>query len=517
MYIETGLVVSAVAGGAIADRCVVVPVKEAVGKWLGKAHLFDWHNFTAQRAWLVYTMIFGEHSRSLRFISRSFLLYTGLCLASLVFLYFAFPLTFAAAVSVWRFGAPHHQAWWLLAMVAGGALYVLANAQTLYFLEILKTAPNFFRFFLVAYADFLITASIALFGVPLLLTMYTLGVVTTGGTSLELRINFQSLNVNPLQETVRALAPNKSGNVAPKEDPNEFTVRFEFVDPRINMAAMQADYEAIYTAIRQGVIKGETTPKGNGLILYNDRGGMVLIQEMGKPFKGEVTSYLGFTHAVANPNEAFCVSFARSPNSQLGSRVVSPKTEEVSAALLAACRNKESAVVTVPVRINSANVLYNLVYKKYLFATLNDLVNSVSSGFHSYLILSPYAVFPDDLNIWEDKIWKRDVYGDYKDNPGGRLFDEAMFKAYMQGEGANNVVNNSGLAAGTINFAIMSTAAFNLVVMSIFFVLFPLIKLLPKVNVVGRYLSFQTAPFTLIGGTIAIWLAAIIAVASALS
>jgi hypothetical protein len=402
-------------------------------------------------------------------------------------------------------------------MAGGGAIYTVANAQTLYFLEILKTAPNFFRFVLVAYADFLITASIALFGVPILLTTYTFGISNSGSTAFGLEVDFKRLTVDPLQETLRSLAGGKpeSAPTPPNPDPDEFTVDFSFADPATNVAAMQADYEAIQYAVKHGIIKGTETPRGKALALYNARGQLVSIREMGQPYKGRVTSYLGYSKKVVNPKERFCREFSVQSSSRAGTYVVAPKSADVAESILQACRTYQKVVITLPVKINTANVSYGTVYKKYLFFTLNDLIFSVASGFESYLTISPYAIFTTEANPSIDSIWITESYSRLDENLGARLFDEMMFDALLQREGGNNLFSHFGLPGGTINFAIMSTAAFNLAVMSVFFVIYPLIKLSSKLDLLHRYLAFDKAPFTVVGSALAIWLAVILFIMSA--
>jgi hypothetical protein len=144
MWVETSLIGGIVAVGVIADRYSTDQTKLAVGSWIAQTKDFDWLGFVAQRSWLIYTKVFGRYSASKRFIMSSLSIYFALCAGSFIFLAAFFPSTYLGITSVWRFGSIGEQVWWVASMFAGGLLYTLANAQTLYFLEILKTAPNLF-------------------------------------------------------------------------------------------------------------------------------------------------------------------------------------------------------------------------------------------------------------------------------------------------------------------------------------------------------------------------------------
>lgn len=508
MFIETGAIAVLLAGGRSADALLSRRAKTAFGDWIQQAPSFDWVKFVAQRSWYIYTRIFGTHSTSLRFVFSSFLLYVVLIILSALFLYLFFPHVFTIIVSVWRFGTLTEQFWWTLMVTGGGAIYVIANAQTLYFLEILKTAPTFFRFLLVAYADVLITASVALFGVPLLLTGYTAGIAYFEEPSIGLRIDFSQLTVDPMQETLRRL----SGKPRPStimEKPNEaelaklnFTVHFSLLNPQNDDFARHVDYGVVRRAISRGDLKGRPTPKGRYFTIYDDAGKNQGTVSFEAPHESVTTYSFERSSKSSDQVGTFCRKFSLNAAPQRNSRVIVDLTEDVERAILTACLQGRSADVVVPVRLNPDNLNLGAMYRQYTFWTLNDLMSAVATKFKTYLAVSPFRI----LDVSEAHSWTHEPGTPTFDSGGTVEREEMWYKAYLRTAGTDQVLSMRSLPAGSINFAIMSTAVFNIIVMSVFFVLFPLVKMASRQEIFLKYLAFDRLPFTIFSAILSVWL-----------
>ncbi|HEV2818638.1 MAG TPA: hypothetical protein VGW40_15620 [Allosphingosinicella sp.] len=507
MILEGSFLVGIVTIGKLLDLYSTDAAKSKIGGSIEQARNLDWHNFVAQRAWLIYCKIFGSHSASWKFFLRSFGAYLIICLASLVFLLIFFRSTFSMVTSVWQFGTALEQLFWLLCLLGGSALYVLANAQTLYFLEILKTAPNFFKFFLVAYADFLITASITLFGVPVVLTAYTASVVSTGQTALSIEVDFTALDYDPIRALGGASPPEARSQVLAGEPIGTGAyVRFRFVDRATGLAAAQADFDAVLEEARRGRLKGQMSPNGQGFVINNDRGQMIALVPAPQSYEGHVQDYFGDGGTRAQARANFCARFARGPRYPSTAHTASSRPAEVVTELHRACLGASRLTITLPVRINARNVDWGFVYKRNLFLTLNELVNSMLTGFGTYLTEPAYGVFAPTLGSPALDVWKESTPMDDFMRGGGRHFDEMLFNAYLYYHGANNVVANRGFAGGSVVFAIMSTAAINVAVMAIFFLLFPVVKIIEKQDAIKKYVAFQSSPFTILSFVVAIWI-----------
>jgi hypothetical protein len=509
VIIEGGIIIAAVGAGALADKYSTDHFKKLTGTWLAQARSFDWHAFVAQRSWGVYTKVFGNHSASIKFIVRSALIYFMLCAVSALFLFAFFPSTYASIESVWRFGSIGEQFWWVVCMLGGAGLYTLANAQTLYFLEILKTAPNFFKFFLVAYADFLLTASVSLFGVPLLLLAYTSGVAYSSERMLTLTLDFSKLEMTRADETSQKLQSAAQGKspenyvVADTRPPETFTVRFRFADQATGMASKHADYEALQAAVRQGKVKAQMFPGNEGASIYDDEGQLAAVVRPNEPYEDEVTIY---NSTERRTRDVFCKSFARGALQDVREFTASTLSLSTARELMRSCQKAQSFTVTTAARINGRRIDRGSTYKRYLLVTLSELTFSLSSGFQSYLTFSPYAIIGENHS---NSLWGSSSRGS-REQQFERGFDEMILKALLTKADASNNFVHRGLPAGTINFAIMSTAVFNVAVMSTFFFFFPLVKLIAKQDFIGRYIDLERSPFTILSAILSLWVSAIV-------
>ncbi len=488
MLVETSLITGIIAVGVAADRYSTKQAKLRLGNWIGQAKTFDWHAFAADRSWLIYSKLFGSRSASKRFIITSFALYALLCLASFVFLYIFFYATFLAITSVWHFGTGSEQGWWSACMVLGGALYVLANAQTLYFLEILKTAPNFSKFILVAYADVLITISITIFGVPALMALYTYGASSTGSAILALNVDFRQLTDRPASRARTQLNGVHPGNhrSPANELPGGFVVWFGFPDATDDLAQTNADYDAVLDAMNRGQAPGATINERGviGLSSVLDFGISIV---RGQPYRDLVISVNLGDDGSRITTDAFCRNFASGALGRSRVYTSSPRMADVATSLLHACLTRSTVNVRIPAAINYRSLSIARLYRTYLLVSLNDVTQSLPESLESYMAISPYSVIKvEDPSV----IW--DVYRSYMSIVGhGPAFDQMVLKAYVRQAGGTRAVMHRALPTGTINFAIISTGLFNLIVISVFLLLFPVVKIVGRVEVISRYVNFK--------------------------
>lgn len=505
MLFETGLIIAVIAAGKFADTYSTLRVKRIAALWLRQADRFDWHAFVAQRSWLIYTKLFGQHGASWRFIKRSLASYVVIVLLSLVFLWSLFPSTYHSIMSVWTYGTNIERIWWTACVLLGGAMYVLANAQTLYFLEILKGAPSFFKFVLVAYADFLITASISLFGVPALLTLYTVGVSATSTELLQLDVDFTRMRDD---EASRILNRLEGGGSTPParasagDPPGSLTVSFRFSDPRDDLRAANADYDEVLAALRRGHVGAGVELGSDGSILFRTFDTFIALIVRGRPYEGTVTSFAQSSGSAPVRVDRFCRRFAEGALGLSEGYVRSPRMQDVALSLFHACKSETRTSVQIPTRINVSGLDISRVYRTYLLIALSDMTFAVSSGFQSYLVISPYSVIrmEDPAQVWN-------VYATLQGMGGtGRAYDHMLAEAYFRKVGVGRAIMHSGLPAGTINFAIMSTALFNVLVMSVFFILFPLVHIFSRYEVISRVITLNASPFTIIATVVAVWL-----------
>ena len=164
-----GILAGSVAVGAFLDQYATTGTKAVLWSQINSADRQHFSSGAVNVVVMAYETIFGSQILSLSFFLRSFLVY------------FTFIGTKLATEVVKDIGIAHafsnaHFVGIALAAViyvAGGLLFWLANAQTLYFLRLAQRDPRPTPVALIFYADLLLTASIAVFGIALLLWIQT--------------------------------------------------------------------------------------------------------------------------------------------------------------------------------------------------------------------------------------------------------------------------------------------------------------------------------------------------------
>lgn len=156
MLIEGGVTAAILVAARFADQHSTEQFKDTARKWIKDARLSEWQRAVSNSAYTVYVSIFDSQSSSIKFSFRSSIVYISLICFSFIFLKFFFYSTYVSITSVWHDGTSIEKLFWAMCILLGGVLYILANAQTLYFLEILRTTPTFFDFFLLRMQIFLL-------------------------------------------------------------------------------------------------------------------------------------------------------------------------------------------------------------------------------------------------------------------------------------------------------------------------------------------------------------------------
>lgn len=518
MLIELGLVTTALSAGGALDKLATPSFKERAVELIKRSNQLDWHSYIAAWAWKLYTQLYGVKSTSGRFLLRSSIAYVLLIGGSILFLPLYSSSRYDTIVSVWTYGSSAEKLSWMICLLIGLPLYILANAQTLYFLEILRTTPNFFKFLLVAYADFLITSSIALFGVPAALLACSYIDITSTQRNIPIEIKFDRLLDSPLAETARALD-------------NKIT------DPELYDVITHQD--KIFTIDVSYSYKGNRSNNGNDLDFYltrkEVRAGHISQASMsadGKSIRqtdasGNPTGYrsleLGFSSSTSSVEfrdkrsfaqvlDNFCKKFSISMFLANDRSILVERDSVNLNNIYSACLHERSVLITPLVTYNNKNVSYSQIYNYYLQLNLQDTMSNVTSGVGSYLTFSPYlALSPENGQGW---FHKHNIAE--RDNREAVALDNLLAETLFYDLGGYNWIINKGSPAGSMNFAIYSTALFNVIVMSIFFIAFPIVKIASNFDFISKYITIENLPFTISSAVLSIWLLVLIFIATLL-
>ena len=465
----------------------------------------QWRTFIAEVAYFSYTKVFADRGFSGRFAIRSLLVYLFLVLGSFVFLEQFFPTTAEAIFSVWKFGSAYEVASWCACVLLGGGVYILANAQTLYFLEILRSSPSFFKFFLVAYADFLITSSIGLFGVAALMTLHSFNVLLTTTEPVPIEFTFSSEVKPATSEMVDLLSSVKGVPIARviQERRNltieEVALRYA-VSPKYILAHAD-EYKTALVAIRRGLVKGKVL--AGGTIVFERR--PLLQPETGdaranveKPGGTALSKIDGYYDGTATGCQRLIP-----PELTRGPFVLVTITREQRKQLIQACNSKNPASVALEMSLNTANIIWGVQYESYVINNLNNMIESLRTGFGAYLEMSPYSFIAEPQSAsWRDSGVPR--------TPGQAASDtselnQGLLKmlAVQNGDGFMFAVRS--LPGGTLNFAIMSTSVFLALVMSLAAMTFPLVLSVERLSKVSSLIDLGKNPFAVAGAIVGFW------------
>ena len=492
MFLETGLFVAMVSIGAVADQLVTDSAKSRLGNFLLRVEHARWRQFIANMAYSSYVYVFSPAGTSRRFIQRSLMAYLLLSATSFIFLYVFFPSTFAEISSVFRFGNSTEVFSWIVCCVLGSGIYVVANLQTLYFLDILKSSPSLFTFVLVAYADFLLTASIALFGVAGVMTFHTYNSVTSAGGEVPMQVSFYDAAQTISDDNRPFFEESLGAEVAATLEDQKRAVTLKqaklvYLRTRAYHKQEVADFEAMRAAIQSGSTDGLILADGNlrylrrAVIFPGDdeasapsAQGALLVAVQGAPdFKGQTCDgvHLGRgNHAYVNAT----------------------LSREDLSKLINACKTSQSAIISPLLSYNVSKVDWTEMYTGYMLNGLNEMWYSLRSGFQSYLSVSPYRLLSEpDSAAWGASA--RNVQS-REDNP--LRLNGGVLKILSTQNGSDFVHVVRSVPAGTMNFVILSTSVFLALVMSLAALTFPIVVSITRIAHYSSLVDIRRFPVT---------------------
>jgi hypothetical protein len=489
-----------IAAGQLADQLGNRRLRLIALQFLRSARDLNWRRFVSHQAWRTYTSIYGRKSSSLRFQVRSAVIYVTLFATSLAFLYAVFPETYLTVTSAFRYGNYFHVFGWCAAAILGVTFYNVAAAQTLYFLEILKSAPSVFRFFLVAYADVLITSSIALFGVPLLMLVMTgfslMGSQADVNITFEFKQNVRSPSLD-LLTSYRAKLSSADVDQLIKTQDKLFYLEAGFSVEPTDWRMYRKDFELTKSYILREKPKNlEYNENLQAIRTIEESGSVYGFRNYHAGFEDRVSTIeiMEGNQTVEERRLAFCRQFSSGRQADYPYVTFAFHGEQKSR-LLEACIKQGSVTLTLPVRYNTDNVDLGSTYKLFLVGNLADLLRALGSGFQTYFAVSPYRML--DPKLEGGGWWHVHRIGEQEDRTYVAL-DEALSSALFAELGGYNSFLNYAFAAGTVNFVIMSTAVFNLFVIGFLIIFYPAYYAARNFGRISRFSHLRRYPFTLI-------------------
>lgn len=503
MLLETGLFGTLIAAGAAADRLSTARTKLRLFKFLSTTEHRNWREFIANAAYSAYVRVFGERSLSRRFIFRSTIAYFLLTVGSFVFLWIFFPTTAEAIFSVFKYGQSFEVFSWVLCMLIGCPMYVIANAQTLFFLEILKSSPNMFRFFLAAYADFLITASVALFGIAALMWFHAYNTIYLTHDTVPINVTFSRsarLPVNEDWDLLRARLPARELASLRQERRGIVVVNVTLDYRRSLDFYMQevADYQTMRLAVQSGQVEGQVSRDGS--FSFARRSVVVPGVEQDVPLAPPVEGRI----LIGVDSRALRNNFCRaSEMASWGGRSFAAVslTREDRNRLADACDQNRAVVIYPAVSYNTSNIRFDELYIGYVMTNLNEMVSSVRTGFRSYMAISPHSF----INFPDTAVWSPNVrFARFtEDDPVGINRGIMYFLSVHNGAEFSFVVRS--IPAGTLNFTIMSTSIFLALIMSLAALSFPIVVTLVRISKPGAIVDIRKYPFSISSTVVALW------------
>lgn len=495
--IPIGIIAAAFAGGKIADSYATSTAKEKILRQIEATKNLRWHQFIAEKSYSLYANIFDSRGSTKQFLYRSILTYLLIVFVGILFLYILFPTTFVSATSIWQDGSAIEIASWILCLLLGALVYVFANAQTLYFLEILKSSPSPFKFMLVAYADLLITASISVFCIPLLSTLQTYTVTYLKDSDLQLELKFDRLLTSPVIDMARMIDPttsNKKLRSLVDETDNFlwFDVGYRYIESAKSEQISRSDFNLAKKAIAEGLMPAAISKDGTAIQYLNGQGDVTGYRTMTSEFSDTETTHFEMGKLSVDDSIAkFCRDFVNGINSDR-SFVKVDLSSTSKKEIISACLNEKTITVDVGSNYNTNNIDFSAVYNQYIFQSVGSIISDLTHPFSTYLNYSPVFMLADTNAM----VWKHvHTIGD-KETRGQIVFDKIMLKSRLWSDGGYHWFRNRSIPVGTIHFAVMSTALFNMTVMLIYFFAFPAIRIIQSSDSIRKYLNLDDNPFT---------------------
>lgn len=174
-----------------ADVSVRPEVKASFCAWLRRYKPGDLRHGMAEYSYDKYVSIFGQGLLLRRFWARSIVIYFVALIFLLIYVRIFFPSTFDIISTAPYFNSRFENIAMLASVILFAVFFTFANAQTLYFLELLKEQPTAFRFWLIAYSDVIITASITIFGLAAAMTLASYILTVAPSEEVQFEISFE--------------------------------------------------------------------------------------------------------------------------------------------------------------------------------------------------------------------------------------------------------------------------------------------------------------------------------------
>lgn len=524
----------------VLDQVALPEHKKKLHGFLQSAEANRWHKFAATAAFSAYTKIFSADGMSRAFWLRSFLLYVVCLVASFLFLWAQFPSTFFEITSVFEYGSSIQIAGWMIAIIAGFVVFYLANAQTLYFIKLLQEAPTFPKFFVLAYADIIITLTVAAFGVSSCVALYSYIFIADSEFENEVEIDFSNSRImfsaDSLDQTLFEV-PSTDGveTVRAELSRGRTTKKYSELDfasfsgisfnARISVSLSEHDRSLRFEEIARAkdsigrpgypnisIVEGfgdfERGMKGDGKRVrvgshtYFVGTESVLDRDVHFDLKTKSIELAPFKASLSQARAEMCNRFAKAfiiPNSQSVINF-SADSDDVETA----CENFDTITTKLVVSPEASTAGSLGVLSRLFGSTIGATVDSLTSGLSTYISHHPGQIL--SLNQWDS--WAADpaiVIG--RERLGINIWENRWGTEYQ--------FVRYALPAGSMIFAVLVTSSALLILNIVMLLAMPVVAIITRSKIIGRYVALEQYPFTLLGLSILVSLYATYMVASA--
>lgn len=467
------------------------PRRRSLAAFLWRASRANWRARIARGVLSLYSKLFAPSSFTWRFIARSLALYAFLVLASYIFLYAFFHETYVSVTYVLTQSSPRHLAIWAICMLASGFVFIIANAQTLYFLQILKETPTHSKFFLVSYSDILVTSSITSIGVALVQVLYSYLLLTTASLSATVQFDFAAGLQDGVAPPVEGYPEPIDYAISISDDEQTYRMKkFSFpqmvrlveANRGLSYEYEQSSGDIKYTGKRPYSNDDLEQPSREG-VAYSDRGYIF-------DFKAEFENQL-----------QVCERFLEPSNYQpIRSEFLLSDSQKID--LIDACVNYESYTLNIDYSYKGEN----LDFQNFLYSSIGDGVKSftvsVSNLFYSYQMVDPTDVPPIEVNEFADRSILSDL-DDALENYADMKVGGNAYRSFLAPEFT--------LPLGTMHFAMFATSILTSLALAIMLLTGPIQIGLHLIRTRWADLKVGIYPFRLAGVLIGVWLASLYA------
>ena len=489
-----------VAVGVFLDRVLSPAVKAATAGSLKTFNSSKWYNYSALFAYKVYVYVFDISISSSKFWIRCLAVYVTLMGGGIAFLFLLFPSTFQSITSVWSLGEPLEKLAWTAFLVIGYFLFVLSAAQSLIFLEFLKSTSRVSRFFTIAYADVVSSISLAIIASGFALYLYTLMVINNQPRAIPIQVNFSQMERNFTADLSRLVGrnprdPDVKRMIQQKEDFIFFEVNFEYIGNDTTALAYKKDFDLTIWMIKQGLLpSAQYDEKAKVIRFFDDLGRTTDYTKHEYLVSGRTSAYFDLRKkSLDKARGEFCSNFGVQAERMPVRYVNFYISRKDKAALDKACMNGSEVRIAPYAWFNDQNISHANLLRFWLISSFDHFVISLTDGFSSYLGGSPYLPVAESAGIG----WRfTHLIGDSDHRPH-HAFDDMLRESLVYQLGAKNFVLDRGAPGGSLFVALMSPSLLSGASFFILLVSSPIAAALDRFS--GRHsIDFDNNPFTLI-------------------